>query len=64
MRTSWMVNEKGLSDDKKDIIDPFVIQKTSILIEECYNKLNQVDTSKWPAKEVLEFVLEYEKYIL
>lgn len=54
MRTSWMVNEKGLSDDKKDIIDPFVIQQTSILIEECYNKLNQVDTSKWSAKEVLE----------
>lgn len=22
MRTSWMVNEKELSDDKKDIIDP------------------------------------------
>lgn len=43
MRTSWMVNEKGLSDDNKDIIDPFVIQQTSILIEECYNKLNQVD---------------------
>lgn len=63
MRTSWMVNEKGLSDDKKDIIDPFVIQQTSILIEECYNKLNQVDTSKWSAKEVLEFVLEYEKDI-
>lgn len=63
MRTSWMVNEKGLSDDKKDIIDPFVIQQTSILIEECYNKLNQVDTSKWSVKEVLEFVLEYEKDI-
>lgn len=63
MRTSWMVNEKGLSDDKRDIIDPFVIQQTSILIEECYNKLNQVDTSKWSAKEVLEFVLEYEKDI-
>lgn len=23
VRTSWMVNDKGLSDDKKDIIDPF-----------------------------------------
>lgn len=30
VRTSWMVNDKGLSDDKKDIIDPFVIQQTSI----------------------------------
>ncbi len=27
------------------------------------HKLNQVDTSKWSAKEVLEFVLEYEKDI-
>ena len=25
MRTSCMVNDKGLSDDKKDIIDPYVI---------------------------------------
>lgn len=25
VRTSWMVNDKGLSDDKKDIIDPYVI---------------------------------------
>lgn len=64
MRTSWMVNEKGLSDDKKDIIDPFVIQQTSILIEECYNKLNQVDTSKWSAKEVLIRIRVRERHIL
>lgn len=25
VRTSWMVNDKGLSDDKKDFIAPFVI---------------------------------------
>ena len=25
LRTSWMVNDKGLSRNKKDIIDPFVI---------------------------------------
>ncbi|WP_144009752.1 hypothetical protein [Prevotella intermedia] len=25
MRTSWTVNDKGLSDDKKDIIGPYVI---------------------------------------
>ena len=37
-RTSWMVNEKGLSDDKKDIIDPFVIQQTSVLIDKFYHR--------------------------
>jgi len=30
VRTSWMVNDKGLSADKKDIIDPYVIQQSSI----------------------------------
>ena len=47
VRTSWMVNDKGLSDDKKDIIDPFVIQQTSILIEKFYTMLNQVDATQW-----------------
>ena len=32
LRTSWMVNDKGLSRNKKDILDPFVIQQTSKLI--------------------------------
>ena len=44
-RTTWMVNDKGLSDDKKDVIDPFVIQQTSFLIEKYYTILNQVDTT-------------------
>lgn len=45
MCTSWMVSDKGLSGDKKDIIDPFVIQQTSILIQDCYSKLNKIDTT-------------------
>ena len=61
VRTSWMVNDKGLSDDKKDIIDPFVIQQTSILIEKFYNMLNQVDASTWSANEVLTYVTDYGK---
>ena len=56
MRTSWMVNDKGLSDDKKDIIDPYVIQQTSILIEKFYTILNQIDTSSWSANELLTYV--------
>ena len=58
VRTSWMVNDKGLSDDKKDIIDPFVIQQTSILIEKFYTMLNQVDASQWSANEVLTYVTD------
>lgn len=60
MSTSWMVTDQGLSDDKKDITDPYVIQQTSILIERCYSKINQVDTSKWSAKEVMEYVMVFE----
>ena len=60
-RTSWMVNEKGLSDDKKDIIDPFVIQQTSVLIDKFYTRLNQVDSSNWSASEVLQFVQDFDK---
>ncbi|MDE6150927.1 MAG: hypothetical protein K2G12_02930 [Prevotella sp.] len=60
-RTSWIVNEKGLSDDKKDIIDPFVIQQTSVLIDKFYTRLNQVDSSNWSASEVLQFVQDFDK---
>lgn len=60
-RTSWMVNEKGLSDDKKYIIDPFVIQQTSVLIDKFYTRLNQVDSSNWSASEVLQFVQYFDK---
>lgn len=63
MRTSWMVNDKGLSDDKKDIIDPYVIQQTSILIEKFYTMLNQIDTSKWTANELLTYVTDFGKDI-
>ena len=61
MSTSWMVSDNGLSSDKKDIIDPFVIQQTSILIQDCYSKLNKIDTSTWSANEVLNYVKDYGK---
>ena len=61
VRTSWMVNDNGLSDDKKDIIDPHVIQQTSIMINDFYNKLNQIDSSTWSSSEVMNYLLEYGK---
>lgn len=61
VRTSWMVNDKGFSDDKKDIIAPFVIQQTSDLIEKFYTMLNQVDVSQWSVNEVLTYVTDYGK---
>ena len=60
-RTSWMVNEKGLSKDKKDITDPYVIQQTSLLIDKFYRQLNLVDTTEWSASEVMQYVAEYGK---
>lgn len=58
VKTSWVVTEKGLNN-KKEIIDPFVIQQTSILIENYYNQLNQVDSSKWSVQEIVRYVTEF-----
>ena len=56
LRTSWMVNDKGLSRNKKDIIDPFVIQQTSKLIDRYYNILNRIDTQDWTVKEIVDYI--------
>lgn len=37
IRTSWMVNDKGIKG--KDVIDPYVIQQTSNLISRYYSAL-------------------------
>ena len=58
VKTSWVVTEKGLNN-KKEIIDPFVIQQTSILIENYYNQLNQVDSSNWSVQEIVRYVTEF-----
>lgn len=39
VKTSWVINDKGLSN-KKEIVDPFVIQQTSLLIDSYYKQLN------------------------
>ena len=56
LRTSWMVNDKGLSQNKKDIIDPYVIQQTSKLIDQYYNTLNRIDTQDWTVKEIVDYI--------
>ena len=56
LRTSWMVNDKGLSRNKKDIIDPYVIQQTSKLIDQYYNTLNRIDTQDWTVKEIVDYI--------
>lgn len=58
VKTSLMVNEKGLNS-KKEIIDPFVIHQTSIIIENYYKQLNQVDTSNWSVQEIVKYVTEF-----
>ena len=57
IRTSWMVSERGLSKDKKDIIDPHVIQQTSALIDKYYQQLNVVDTYNWSSSEIVKYLL-------
>ena len=56
-----MVNDKGLGDDKKDIIAPYVIQQTSLMISDYYNKLNLSDTSAWSSSEIMNYLLEFGK---
>lgn len=63
VKTSLMVNEKGLNS-KKEIIDPFVIQQTSIIIENYYKQLNQVDTSNWSIQEIVKYVTEFNTYFI
>lgn len=54
IRTSWMVNDKGIKG--KDVINPFVIQQTSNLISRYYGLLNQIDISSWTASEVVAYL--------
>ena len=56
IRTSWLVDDKGLSRDKQDIIDPFVSEQTSKVIAGYYSMLNRLDTQNWTAKEIVEFI--------
>ena len=56
LRTTWMVNDKGLSRNKRDIIDPFVIQQTSKLIDRYYNTLNRIDTQDWTVYEIVDYI--------
>ena len=56
IRTSWMVDDKGLSKDKQDVIDPFVSEQTSKVIAGYYSMLNRLDTKNWAAKEIVEFI--------
>ena len=56
IRTSWMVNEKGLAANGKDIVDPFVAQQTSYLISQYYQMLNQLECSDWTASEVAAYL--------
>ena len=54
IRTSWMVNDKGVKG--KDVIDPFVVQQTSKLISSYYALLNQIDISSWTVSEVVTYL--------
>ena len=56
LRTAWAVNDKGLSKDKQNVIDPYVVEQTSRVIAEYYNTLNRIDTQSWTVKEVVDFI--------
>ena len=57
IRTSWVVSEKGLSKDKRDIIDPILLEQTSKVITEYYNTLNKIDTRNWTVREVVAYLM-------
>ena len=58
VKTSWVVNEKGLKN-KKEITDPFVLHQTSMLIDGYYSQLNLIDTSKWTTSEIVKYLTEF-----
>ena len=58
VKTSWVVNDKGL-DQKKNITDPFVFHQVSILMDCYYKQLNQIETSKWTTSEIVKYLTEF-----
>ena len=56
IRTSWVVDDDGLSRDKHDIIDPFVAEQTTKIISRYYNTLNRIDTQDWTVKEIVDYI--------
>ena len=56
IRTSWVVDDDGLSRDKHDIIDPFVAEQTTKIISRYYNTLNRIDTQYWTVKEIVDYI--------
>jgi integrase len=56
IRTSWVIDDMGLSKDKRDIIDPFVAEQTSKVIVGYYNILNRIDTQDWTVKEIVDYL--------
>lgn len=62
IKTSRVVNEKGLSSNK-EITDPYVIQQTSSLIETYCRQLNLVDSTNWSTSEVVRYLSEFNNDI-
>lgn len=58
VKTSWGINDKGLGN-RKEIIDSFIIQQTSQLIDHYYTQLNQVDSSNRSVSEIVNYVTEF-----
>ena len=56
IRSSWIVDDMGLSKDKQDVIDPFVAEQTSKVIARYYNILNRIDTQNWTVKEIVDYI--------
>lgn len=56
IRTSMMVNERGLRKRDKEITDPFIVMQSSKLIKTYQTILNTVDISTWDVHEVIEFI--------
>lgn len=63
IRTSWMVDDKGISPKTKEVTDPYVIQQASSLISKFYHMLNQLDITNWSASEVSKYLTQAEEDI-
>lgn len=58
IKTCWVVDETGLSNDKKNIIEPFVLQQTNCLISKYYSQLNKIDYSTWSSPEIAAYLMK------
>ena len=58
IKTTKMVDNKGLIKSTKEVKDPFVRKHCDIIIADYLERLNKVDTTHWNVQDIVRFLEE------